>query len=205
MKKRYMFLLIVVLAIGFATVSTVLYLNGETSITINTFDVIFTDSEVQNNNGTSEISNNGKTISFETAALKKVDDISVLNFTISNNSTQYDADATISCSLNEDSDIYSDYVDISTDRKNYSINAGNNVNGSVSVKLLKISDETINLGFDCELQVKALERITPGIVAPIEASQFSILQSTDSEFDLSEYTDCETLDCALNELFELNN
>lgn len=85
---------ILLLAIGFATVSTVLYINGVINIGPNTQDfedkVIFKSASVGDGQGTAEITDNGKSIKFVTQVMKSINEVSTLTYTIENGS-QYDA------------------------------------------------------------------------------------------------------------------
>ena len=65
-KKKIILVMILVMAVGFAAVSTTLYINGVVGISTDLKDfeegVIF--SKASTNNGEAEISENGKTITF---------------------------------------------------------------------------------------------------------------------------------------------
>ncbi len=99
-KKRMIILLVLLLTIGFASVSTTLVMNGVIGIANkkSDFNVIFTSATINGNNeAKATISENKKTITFETDKLSVVGDSAELIYKVKNNSTQYDANVTISC------------------------------------------------------------------------------------------------------------
>ena len=101
--KRLMLIAILFLAIGFASVSTVLYINGTTGIEADESefvgDVIFTDLVKGDNVESALISDSGRTITFTTTDLDTIGDLGTVKFKIQNNS-QYTAtfgDPAFSC------------------------------------------------------------------------------------------------------------
>ena len=76
------------LTVGFAAVSTTLYINGTATIKANNDNfaqnVIFTKANATN--GTASIINSGKAITFTTNEFDSLDDTAKLDFTIANNS-----------------------------------------------------------------------------------------------------------------------
>lgn len=101
MKKRIAIIIVILLlAIGFATVSTTLIINGNFSIKKDDdFDVIFTAANLDGNDiyDTSFIAKGKKTITFTSSDLKHSDDKSVLTYTVTNKSNYSSADITIEC------------------------------------------------------------------------------------------------------------
>ena len=99
-KKKVMILVIVLLlAVGFAAVSTTLILNGTLGVGTNKadFDVRFIVAKVNDVDVSSTaISEDGKTITYE-VELENSDSRADLDYTILNNSSQYDAAVTIDC------------------------------------------------------------------------------------------------------------
>lgn len=87
---------ILFLAVGFAAITTTIYINGTAKITPNddnfVGNVVFDDdaSYTYATNGTASISADGKTITFEGNEFSSIGDTAVLNFRIANKS-QYDA------------------------------------------------------------------------------------------------------------------
>ena len=98
--KKTMFVLILLLAVGFAAVSTTLIINGTAKFGTNDndFDVYFSYAELDGvDKSDTIIATNGKSITFETRELSKVEDSSILKFEVTNNSTQYDASVIMEC------------------------------------------------------------------------------------------------------------
>ena len=101
--KKIIFILIFLLGIGFAAVSTTLIINGTSKFGTNDsdFKVIFTRSVIDGVDvSNTTISNDGKSLTFVTKNLEVENDESVLNFEVTNNSTQYDANVTMECISN---------------------------------------------------------------------------------------------------------
>ena len=143
MKNRKSILLVVLLlAVGFAAVSTTLIINGTANFGTNNddFDVIFTKSVIDGVDMTdTTISEDGKSITFTTSELAKVGDKSVLNFVVTNNSTQYDANVIMQCvAEGEKNEYYTITNTIPSVIKSKSI-----VNGTVTATLKKVSIEEI--------------------------------------------------------------
>ena len=92
-KKGLIFALIILMSVGFAAVTTTLIINGRTTIAENEEDyqVYFSGAVVDKEDYTNEIiSKDKKTITFETI-LKSKDEISTLEYEVTNASTIYDA------------------------------------------------------------------------------------------------------------------
>ena len=97
-KKKSILLAILLMAVGFATVATNIFINGSTVIGTNTneFEIIFTKALLDGENKTNEIiSGDKKTITFTTNDLKDIGDKSILTYDVANLSTQYDATVSI--------------------------------------------------------------------------------------------------------------
>lgn len=85
---------ILLLAVGFAAVSTTLYITGFINIGPNKEDfeqkVVFKTATVGEGQGTAEVDDGGKSITFSTQVMKSIGEESVLTYTIENGSV-YDA------------------------------------------------------------------------------------------------------------------
>ena len=105
MKKRASIAIsILLLAIGFAAISTTLIINGNTAVSENTddFTVIFTKATLDGTDVYANvISEDKKTITFETSELKTLNQTSVLNYEVTNNSANYDAEVSVNCKEKE--------------------------------------------------------------------------------------------------------
>lgn len=92
------------MAIGFAAISTTMIINGNTTIMENVadFDIIFTGATLDNIDVYSNVvSSDKQTITFTSNDLKKVNDTSILEYVVTNNSSNYDAEVAIECNVKE--------------------------------------------------------------------------------------------------------
>lgn len=196
-KRRILLLVILVMAIGFAAVSTTLYINGTVGISSNLEDfeegVIFT--KASTTHGDAKISEDGKTITYKTGDLSKIGGESILNFTIKNKSHQYDAEAIIKCFAKDKDNIYNNNVTFIPNTNKYIINSGSSTDGFITITLIKPVTEDASVEFVCEILATAKERTTPGIVFDYDAEQFAFTGNKDLE--------CEDIQCALTKLNEL--
>ena len=154
--KKFLFISLLILAIGFAAVSTTLYISGNLvfGTNKNDFEVYFSGAIIDNEDKSNEaILSDKKHIEYETKELKTLGDTSVLEFEVTNNSTQYDANVSISCTLSD-----SEYVSYTTDSEEYKIPAQTRKSGKVTVELIKASISTLNPTISCELVSTAEER-----------------------------------------------
>ena len=164
--KKWILAAILLLGIGFAAVSTTLYISGNVGITANEadFDVKFTKAKLDGTDiSTSAISADGKTITYGTNDLSMVGDKSTLDFEITNNSELYDAEVSIECSA---TGTKADYYTI-TKNVASTIVAKTKEAGKVDVELVKATTEDITEQFTCTLTAQATERTTKGEAAPV--------------------------------------
>ena len=163
--KKLMLAAILLLGIGFAAVSTTLYINGNVGITANEadFDVKFTSATLdQTDISSTAISEDGKTITYGTNELSMVGDKSTLDFEITNNSELYDAEVSIECTASgEKSDYYTITKDVAS-----TIVAKTTEAGKVEVELTTATVDDITESFTCTLTAQATERTTKGEAAP---------------------------------------
>ena len=110
MKKKSILILVLLLAVGFAAVSTTLLINGTTKIGVDESfddDVIFTRAEMDDpstktkddneKGGEAEIQEGSKTIILATGNLTSLGNTSTLTYEITNQNLNYDAQAEIEC------------------------------------------------------------------------------------------------------------
>lgn len=165
MKKRNVIILIILLVIGFASVSTTLILNGTIGIGANLedFDVVFVEALLNGEESSNVlISENKKTITFASDKLSIVGDTARLDYKVKNTSTQYDADVTINCT-----NVTSEYVTLTGNFDNNEFPLENPLNikaqevksGFIDVKLIKAYvDGDASLSIKCEIEVNASSR-----------------------------------------------
>ena len=166
MKRRSLLIItILLLAVGFAAVSTTLIINGNVNIGENTddFSVIFTAARLDRQNVyTDVISQDKKTITFETSDLKTLNQTSVLNYEITNNSVNYDAEVTVNCKLKDN--IEAKYTSIKNELAGNTtvVKAKETVNGTLTITLNKTSTEEVKEEYVCTLEFNTVERDTLG-------------------------------------------
>ena len=163
--KKLLLLAILLLGVGFAVVSTTLYLNGNVKIATNNadFDVKFTKAIIDDTDTPSAISSDGKTITFSTKDLSTVGDISKLDFEVTNSSTMYDANVSIECTATGDKNSYYEII-----KEVASPIVGKRTEkGKVEVRLLKASVEDFSETFTCTLNAIAKERLEKAKELPL--------------------------------------
>ena len=156
-KKGLIFVLIILMSVGFAAVTTTLIINGRTIVAENEEDyqVYFSGAIVDKEDYTNEIiSKDKKTITFETKKLMKENDTSELKYDVTNGSTQYDASVSIKVSTEND-----DLIEVKNtydDSKNLS--ARETRTGVLTVRLKKGATEAKDVKIKVELIFNAEER-----------------------------------------------
>ena len=156
-KKGLILVLIILMSVGFAAVTTTLIINGRTIVAENEEDyqVYFSGAIVDKEDYTNEIiSKDKKTITFETKELMKENDTSELKYDVTNGSTQYDANVSIKVSKEND-----DLIEVTNtydDSKNLS--ARETRTGVLTVRLKKGATEAKDVKIKVELIFNAEER-----------------------------------------------
>ena len=168
-RKSIIAVTILLLAIGFAAISTTLIINGSTKVGENTddFSVIFTAASLDGTDVyTNVISADKKTITFETSELKKLNQTSVLNYEVTNNSANYDAEVSVNCKVKENTT--AKYTSIKNELEGNAtvIKAKETLNGTLTVTLNKTATEEVREEYVCELTFNAVERDTLGSSGP---------------------------------------
>ena len=167
MKKKGMLIVaIILMSIGFAAVSTTLIINGSTNIGENTDDysVIFTAATLDGIDVYSTVvDDTKKIINFTTSDLKKLNDTSVLNYEVTNNSANYDAEVIVNCKAKENTT--AKYTSIKNELEGTItvIKAKTSLNGTLTVTLNKTATEEVRENYVCELTFNAVERDELGI------------------------------------------
>ena len=170
MKKRASIVVaILLLAAGFAAVSTTLIINGSAKVGENTddFSVIFTKASLDGTDVYANvIDNTKKTITFETSDLKTLNQTSVLNYEVTNNSANYDAEVQVNCKTKENT--IAKYTSIKNELEGNvtKVLAKESVNGTLTVTLNKTATEEVREEYVCTLEFNAVERDTLGKEIP---------------------------------------
>ena len=169
MKKRASIVAaILLLAVGFAAISTTLIINGNASVGENTenFDVIFTDASLD---GTyvykTVIDDTKKIINFTTSDLKTINQTSILTYKVTNNSSNYDAEVEVNCKVKDNTTAkYTSIENVLEDDATV-IKAKETVNGTLTVTLNKTATEEVHEEYTCEITANAIERDKVGRVS----------------------------------------
>ena len=167
MKKRNIMIIVFMLIIGFAAVSTTLVINGRLNIGYNeenfSSGVVYTRAETED--GTAEINQDDKNITFETKKLENVSETATLEFDVTNKSRNYDASVTIKCGLKENFESFSEYLNIETDITSpFRLESSETKTGRLVVTLKKAydKDSETTAEIECELVATPEERETLG-------------------------------------------
>ena len=162
-RKSIIAVTILLLAIGFAAVSTTLIINGNAKVGENTddFSVIFTAATLDGQDVyTTAVDDTKKIITFTTSELKTLNQTSILAYEVTNNSSNYDADVKVTCVPKEGTT--AKYTSIKNELENNAtvVKAKESVNGTLTVTLDKTSTEEVSEEYTCSLGFNAVERDT---------------------------------------------
>ena len=166
MKKRNIMILMILLVIGFAAVTSTLLIRGNLNIGYNenfSSSIVYTRAELPN--GEVEINQNEKNIDFITEKLENVNQTTILEFDVTNKSRNYDANVTINCGLKEDFKSFSEYLDIDMSLESpFELVSSETKTGYLTIKLKKAYNEEMEtrIEMSCELVAEPLERETLG-------------------------------------------
>ena len=166
MKKRNIMILMILLIIGFASVTSTLVIRGNLNIGYNenfSSSIVYTRAELPN--GEVEINQNDKNIDFTTEKLENVNQTTILEFDVTNKSRNYDANVTINCGLKEDFKSFSEYLDITMSLESpFELVSSETKTGYLTIKLKKAYNEEMEtrIEMSCELVAEPLERETLG-------------------------------------------
>ena len=160
-KKASLIVAILLLAVGFAAISTTLVINGSAKIGENAddFSVIFTAATLDEHDVYAEIvSSDKKALTFTSKDLKALNDTSVLTYEVTNNSLNYDADVTINCAVKEDTTAKYTTIENSVTEGLTKVVAKGKLNGTLTMKLNKASVEDATEEYICTLVFNAVEK-----------------------------------------------
>ena len=180
-KKSLLILSILLLVVGFASVATNLIINNTLNIGFNnTFlaDVVFIKTE---SDGKFSISEDGKTITYDAKKISAINEETALTFWVKNKNTQYDADVTINCSLNDNSSDLANLVDVTIEPDNFTLESNEVKIGEVKVKLKSVVTEEKSGIFTCELVATPSEREVPGVITQDNLYQDGVINGAKPE------------------------
>ena len=170
MKKKSMLILaILLMSIGFAAISTTLIINGNAKISENNedFSVIFTAASIDGKDVyTTAVDETKKTITFTTSELKTLNQTSILTYEVTNNSSNYDANVSVTCVPKEGTT--AKYTSIKNKLENDAtvVKAKESLNGTLTITLDKVATESVTEEYTCKLEFNAVERDTLGVTKP---------------------------------------
>ena len=171
-RKSAIIVAILIMCVGFAAISTTLIINGSTKVSENTddFSVIFTKATLDGQDVYANvIDDTKKIITFETSDLKTLNQTSVLNYEVTNNSANYDAEVSVNCKVKDDAE--AEYTSIKNELEGNAtvVKAKETLNGTLTVTLSKTSTEEVKEEYICELTFNAVERdeLGKGIPDPV--------------------------------------
>ena len=160
-KKSAIIIAIILMSIGFASISTTLIINGNAKVSENQddFSVIFTKAILDGQDVYKNvISEDKKTITFETSELKTLNQTSILTYEVTNNSSNYDANVTVTCVPKEGTTAKYTSIKNKLDNDATKVSAKSSVNGTLTITLNKTSTEEVSEEYTCKLEFNAVER-----------------------------------------------
>ena len=168
-KKSMLIVAILLMSIGFASISTTLILNGNAKVSENNedFSVIFTAASIDGNDVyTTAVDDTKKIITFTTSELKTLNQTSILAYEVTNNSSNYDANVIVTCVPKEGTT--AKYTSIKNKLENDAteVKAKSSVKGTLTITLDKVAIESVTEEYTCKLEFDAVERDTLGSSEP---------------------------------------
>ena len=160
-KKSAIIIAIILMSIGFASISTTLIINGNAKVSENNedFSVIFTAASIDGNDVyATAVDDTKKTIIFTTSELKALGQTSILTYEVTNNSSQYDANVSVTCVPKDGTTAKYTSIKNKLDNDATKVSAKSSVNGTLTITLNKTSTEAITEEYTCKLEFNAVER-----------------------------------------------
>ena len=160
-KKSAIIIAIILMSIGFAAVSTTLIINGNANVSENNedFSVIFTAASIEGQDVYSTaVDDTKKIITFTTSELKTLNQTSVLNYEVTNNSSNYDAEVNVTCVPKIGTTAKYTSIKNKLDNDVTVVKAKESVNGTLTVTLNKTATESVTEEYTCKLEFNAVER-----------------------------------------------
>ena len=206
-KKRMLIIAILLMSIGFASISTTLIINGNAKVSENNedFSVIFTAASIDGNDVYSTaVDETKKTITFTTSELKTLNQTSILTYEVTNNSSNYDANVIVTCVPKEGTTAKYTSIKNKLDNDATVVKAKSSVNGTLTVTLDKVATESVTEEYTCKLEFNAVERDTLGenIPTPVsfESDSWATIAANVKSGNTSKYNVGDTKEVDLGEL-----
>ncbi len=161
MKKRkyVVIVLVLMLVIGFATVTSTLVINGILNIGENSddFNIIFTSAKLDGRKRNDFISEDKKHIEFISNELKSIDDEMDLVYEVTNTSRNFDADVHIECESESN-----EYIMFQYTPSQMIVESSETKSGILKASMLKAVTEETDISITCTLVAEAKERESLG-------------------------------------------
>lgn len=161
MKRKKMMILIVLflMMIGFAALTTVLIINGTIKIknggTNFLDDVVFTKAETEM--GTANITTDGKSMTFTTNELVNTNDEFLLNFEVTNKNKSIDGDVEIECGPTNNEEAFDEYITSVINPNHFELKATTSQEGILKITLNKINfNEDFDIEYSCRIVAYAI-------------------------------------------------
>ena len=187
MKKKSMLIVaILLMSIGFAAVSTTLVINGNAKVSENEedFSVIFTAASIDGKDVySSVIDDTKKTITFETSELKTLNQTSVLTYEVTNNSSNYDAEVSVTCVPKDGTTAKYTSIKNKLDNDATIVKAKESLNGTLTITLDKMPTEEVSEEYTCKLEFNAVERTEIAVSEPTLFEQIKSKADTTTVID----------------------
>jgi hypothetical protein len=174
-KTSFLFVMVLLMCIGFAAITTNVIVNNTARIGVSDLDVYFGNVSVYNPdshfaNGNVDLSSDKKSITFTTDNLSEENPRFALMYSINNSSSNYDADIEFNYDVQSDIENIDEYLDfyfynMTNDRKwenqnTYLLQAGEKNNFAFMVSLNKPMLEEKSISVTITYDAKAIERET---------------------------------------------
>ena len=157
MKKKGILLVVLLLAVGFAAVTTTLFINGTTNIGTNKsdFDVYYSKAKVNGVEDNTVITDDTHIVF--TQEMKKVGETYVLDYDVTNGSRNYDAELSMTCTESNEYLSVTNAFDTDT-----TLPATETRTGKLTIELIKgyVGETTKEVTIECTINANALERNT---------------------------------------------
>ncbi len=185
-RKSAIIIAIILMSIGFAAVSTTLVINGNAKVNENEedFSVIFTAASIDGKDVySSVVDDTKKVINFTTSDLKTLNQTSVLNYEVTNNSSNYDAKVSVTCVPKDGTTAKYTSIKNKLDNDATIVKAKESLNGTLTITLDKMPTEEVSEEYTCKLEFNAVERTEIAVSEPTLFEQIKSKADTTTVID----------------------
>ena len=168
MKKKTILLVVLLLAVGFAAVTTTLFINGTTNIGTNKsdFEVYYSKAKVNGVEDNTVIQDDTHIVF--TQEMKSVGETYILDYDVTNGSRNYDAELSMSCTESNEYLNVTNVFDTDT-----TLPATETRTGKLTIELIKgyVGETTKEITIECTINANAVERNTLSEGTPADKIQ----------------------------------